>query len=146
MLAADVSACTISFYDSYSFADRRISSLHLRPPSEEELYETASLLSQRAAQYSLPLFSCAEPYDLSSFGIFSGACIDAQRLSSLSPRPVIAGRDKNQRPACGCCASTDIGAYNTCLGGCLYCYAVRTPSTAAQRPKRQDSSSLSLGY
>jgi DNA repair photolyase len=32
-------------------------------------------------------------------------------------------KDKNQRLECGCVESVDIGAYNSCAHGCVYCYA-----------------------
>lgn len=36
---------------------------------------------------------------------------------------MVQSKIKNQRGECGCAASIDIGAYNTCLHGCIYCYA-----------------------
>ncbi len=32
-------------------------------------------------------------------------------------------KDKNQRQACGCVESVDMGSYNTCHFRCTYCYA-----------------------
>ncbi|RGT71530.1 DUF1848 family protein [Ruminococcus sp. AF18-22] len=36
-----------------------------------------------------------------------------------------AQKAKGQRPVCGCIESIDIGAYNTCLNGCVMRILVR---------------------
>jgi hypothetical protein len=69
-------------------------------------------------------------------------CIDAPRMeraaleqqgraSSLLDRIKL----KGNREECGCYASKDIGAYDTCPHGCVYCYAVNDRSLALKRYK-----------
>ncbi|MFV0413502.1 MAG: DUF1848 domain-containing protein [Oscillospiraceae bacterium] len=132
VLQRHVAKCVVSFYDPYKSSEKRLAPLGLRPPNRQELWQTAKALAAAAQQLGLRLESCAEPDDLSRLGIFPGACVDTALLQGPLG-PVEAKKDKNQRKACGCAASVDIGAYNTCPAGCLYCYATHGSGQRASR-------------
>ncbi len=115
--------CVISFIDSYRNTKRNEKQLAAVNLNADELYAFVKRLAEIAAKYRLKLQTCAEAMDFKEFGITPSACIDKALIEDIGVFKFNVKKDANQRAECGCAASVDIGAYNTCPGGCLYCYA-----------------------
>ena len=122
-LADYTEKCTISFLDLYRNIDRRISALGITAPSSQQMDELAACFSEIAKQHGIYLDTCAEEVNLGRYGIRHASCIDRERLERIGNYTLDIGKDTGQRAACGCIASIDIGGYNTCKNGCVYCYA-----------------------
>jgi len=88
-----------------------------------ELAELLSPLAATAKASGLEIQSCAEPRDLTPFGVPPGKCIDEKLLNDLFGLNLSYQKDRRQRSHCLCQHSADIGVYGTCRAGCLYCYA-----------------------
>lgn len=115
--------CVISFLDLYKKCERNLYGIPLQTPSQHDLRYIAQNLSNIARHFDIQVVTCAEDIDLTEFGIMPGKCIDDKLISEISGRELDIKKDKSQRKECGCVASVDIGSYNTCSHGCLYCYA-----------------------
>ena len=113
----------------------------MREASPEIMHSLVRSFAESAAGRGISLQTCCEAEDFSGEGVPRGACIDRILAEKLAGRPLDAGKDRNQRPLCGCAASADIGAYDTCPAGCRYCYAVRDHRTAAMNRARHDPAS-----
>ncbi len=107
-----------------------------RDPAPEEKRALLQDLAAIARDAGLAASLCAQP-ELLGPGLGEARCIDAARLGDLAGRP-IAAQTKGNRPGCRCARSRDLGAYDTCPQGCIYCYAVRRPETAKRRYRAHD--------
>lgn len=115
--------CTVSFIDLYKNTQRNIAPLNIYNPSPQQKEELMGRFSEIANENGIYIDTCAEDIDLSKFNINHAHCIDKDRFERLGNYTLNVEKDKNQRLECGCIASIDIGSYNTCRNGCLYCYA-----------------------
>ena len=84
----------------------------------------------------MQLTICSQP-ELVDGGASAARCVDAERLSRMFGQS-IQEKLKANRIGCGCYASKDIGEYDTCPHGCVYCYAVRNRELAQQRRRAHD--------
>ncbi len=131
-LAGYTEKCTVSFLDLYKNTQQNTASLRIKNPSFQQKEELMQQFSEIAQAAGIFIDTCAEDIDLSKFNIQHAHCIDKERFERLGDYKLIVEKDKNQRPECGCIASIDIGAYNTCKNGCLYCYANFSQNTVAK--------------
>jgi len=122
-LAGFTTKCVISFLDLYKKSEKNLLGIKLVPLTSEKIIELTNKFVQIAHAHNIELVTCAEEIDLSKLGVNHGHCIDDKLISEIAGIPIILNKDKTQRAECGCVASIDIGAYNTCAHGCLYCYA-----------------------
>ena len=118
--------CVVSFLDFYRKTEKNTAHLGLIHPDESMVRTVCEAFRAIADHYNLALRSCCE--ELACYGIASGACIDAERIARITGKMPQCGKDKFQRRLCNCAASVDVGRYNTCSNGCVYCYAnTKTP-------------------
>ncbi|MBI5017623.1 MAG: DUF1848 domain-containing protein [Deltaproteobacteria bacterium] len=143
--------CIVSLYDDYAKARRRLAAagfvapLALDGADARALEETLRLAADLAAEteaLGIRMQSCCE--ELVGAAIGPGACIDAALLAQVWGLSAARGRDPGQRPACRCAPSVDLGVYDTCVHGCLYCYATGSPARAAARRAAHEPTSERL--
>ncbi len=130
--------CVISFVDIYAKNKKVMEEIGAYSIPEVMLAEFAGKLSQTAAVNGMTVGSCAEKIDLFSCGIVHNCCIDKALIEDIIGYKIAVGKDKNQRPACGCVESIDIGTYNTCKNGCKYCYANYSRDNVIKNCSRYD--------
>ncbi len=141
-LEGAVGRCIVSVYDPYRAPGARLHRAGWpRDPSGGAAAVCAGLAAV-ARRHGIRVQSCCE--DLEVFGIHPGACIDGGLISRLWGVPWHGRTDPGQRPGCRCARSADIGAYDTCTHGCLYCYATRSPARAARRNAAHDPAAETL--
>ena len=107
------------------------------PPSEDKR-KLLNNFMDIAMEHQISLAICTQP-DLMVRGVKEARCIDGERLAAVAGRE-FRSRIKGMRTGCGCYESKDIGDYDTCPHGCIYCYAVQRRPLALQRFQAHDSS------
>lgn len=131
--------CHISFVHPYKkvlanlrkYSDHRLVEL-----PEEQKREYAHRLAAQAEAYGIKLFACCNDHLLSE-KVMKAGCIDGRAMSDIF-KVSIDTRPAATRKECACTKSVDIGAYDTCAHGCIYCYANTDKDKAIAAQERHD--------
>ncbi len=147
-LAGAVDEVVLSFASFYRKTRRNMaiagesSGLGWSDPPVEAKRASIAELAGIAGDFGMKATICAQP-ELAAGAASEARCIDARRLGDVAGTPV-AARLKGNRPGCACHEARDIGAYDSCPHGCIYCYAVASPGAAKTRHARHDPEGESL--
>jgi hypothetical protein len=110
----------------------------------DALNDLMKFMAGAARDNGMDLFSCAQERDFTACGILPGKCVDDGMIRAVFGLEVGSRKDPSQRKACRCVPSKDIGMYDTCLYGCVYCYATTSFDRAQENCRRHDPESPAL--
>lgn len=133
--------CYFSFLDIYAKVARNLKQLprhvQIEDLSDSDKRDFVLELAEMAAQHGITLYTCNEDFVVGG-PIKRGTCVDKEIIDQLCPQKARKMKVSGNRGKCGCYDSRDIGGYDTCPHGCIYCYAVRSRQLAIQRYKAHD--------
>lgn len=121
-IAAYTNSCTISFIDLYQKTRRNYPSA--RGVTDEEQKQLIKAFVTIADKYNIKLYACSEGGWLKDYGIDPVGCMSQEVLEqAIGYRMNVSTYGYKTRTTCRCLLGCDIGAYNSCLHACKYCYA-----------------------
>lgn len=143
-LTPHIDRCIFSFVEMYKKLEYNMP--EIIPFSADDMYTLAKGLGAIANKYGIYIQTCGTNGDFSRYGIHSSGCMTLDILGEANGIEFKNLKHKGMRQGCHCIESRDIGAYDTCMNGCKYCYANKNPQKAFDNYKLHDPDSpLLLG-
>ena len=132
---------TISFVDMYEKVYKNAP--NVKAPTNDEQEKIAEAFAKIGAKHNMVIHGCCENPNLSKFGLDMTGCMSQEIVEKaighkLKPKGQKSKRimtDTNKKvmgnivmtekgkAICNCLMGNDIGAYNSCMHLCKYCYA-----------------------
>ena len=145
VLAPYIDRCIFSFVEMYR--KLRVNMPELIPLTAQDMEALAQGFGAIAGKYGMEIQTCGTNGDYTRYGIHASGCMTLDILGRANGVSFRALKHKGMRQGCHCIESRDIGAYDTCLNGCKYCYANQSPKKARENyPLHDPASPLLLGH
>ena len=126
----------ISFIDLYQKTKRNFPQLREVPLQEQK--QIAAAFAGIGKRHGVLIRSCCENPALSEYGLDTGGCLTKEVLEYAIGENLCVPNRKGPRAQCSCLLGNDIGAYNTCMHLCKYCYANFDKNTVLRNFKQHD--------
>lgn len=131
--------CVVSFIDLY---EKTLRNFHgIRSVTKKEQEQLIAAFSEIAKETGLQIHLCCENADLIRENVDADGCMSKAVLEKALGCRLRVPQKKMARKECACLLGADIGAYNTCGHGCLYCYANYDRETVIKNRKLHNPAS-----
>ena len=120
LLEGYVEHIIVSSVDDYKNVRKNMNILNIKPFTENDYKQIGINFSQSAKKHKMTVQTCFEENDLTEYGFIKQECLTKEIAQNLTGKTKF--KKWNARK-CNCIEMVDIGAYNTCLHLCKYCYA-----------------------
>lgn len=143
-LSPRIDRCIFSFVEMYKKLEYNMP--EIIPLSADDMDKLAKGLGAIARKHGIFIQTCGTNGDFTRYGIHSSGCMTLDILGVANGIEFKNLKHKGSRQGCHCIKSRDIGAYDTCMNSCKYCYANKNPHKAFDNFKLHDPNSpLLLG-
>lgn len=120
-LSGYTNECVISFIDLYEKTKRNF--IGIKEVTEKERHIIGKEFVDIGRKYNIKIKTCAEGEELGVYGVDCSGCMTQDVIEKSINNKLKVPKKKTSREVCNCLLGNDIGVYNSCLHGCLYCYA-----------------------
>lgn len=130
LLSGYTDQCVVSFIDLYEKTKRNFRGIH--SVTEHDQIRLINAFSKTAKEHGLQIHLCCESQNLVCENVDADGCLSQAVLEKSLGCRLTVPKKKTARSECSCLLGADIGAYNSCGHGCLYCYANYDKETVAK--------------
>lgn len=136
MLRGYTRQCVVSFIDLYEKTRKNFPGV--RKVAKEEQEYLVEAFGEIAKENHIQIHLCCEDSRLARENVDADGCMSKEVLEAAIGCKLDVPKKKMARAECSCLLGADIGAYNTCGHGCLYCYANYDRQTVLDNRKAHD--------
>ncbi len=133
ILAPYIDRCVFGFVEMYKKLE--INMPELIPLTGEDKEVLAEGIGTIAKKHGIYIQTCGINGDYTHYGIHRSGCMTLDIFGQANGVKFKSLKHKGMRQGCQRIENRDIGAYDTCMNGCKYCYANKNPHKAFENHK-----------
>ena len=104
-------------------------------------YTIAKVFSKIGKENNITLHACCEKEYLKDYGLDITGCMSQEIVEKVIQNKLNAPKNNSKRMQYNCLMGNDVGAYNSCMHLCKYCYAKANQGLVKENVKKHNPDS-----